>query len=87
MTSAVSRSGSVLHAAHIDAVARELFTDEAAHVIGADAGDQASLQPKARRADGGVGRAAADILGEAAHILETAAGLAGRRDRSTTSRS
>ena len=36
---------------------------------------QAALQAEPRRADGDVGRAAADRLGEARHVLEPAADL------------
>ena len=59
----------------VHALARALLADEAAHVLVADAGDEAAFQPQARRADGDVGRAAADRLGERRHILQPAADL------------
>ena len=49
-----------------DAFARQLLADEAAHLLVADAGEQRRLQAEPRRADGDVGRAAADRLGEEA---------------------
>ena len=79
--------GIAFDAAHIDAIARQLLADEAAHVIGADARDEAGLQAKPRCADGGVGGAAADIFGETAHVLEPAADLLAVEVDATTCRS
>ena len=62
-------------ARNIDALARTLLTDEPAHVLVADTGDEAALQAQPRRADGDVGRAAADCLGERRHVLEPPADL------------
>ena len=59
----------------VHALARALLADEAAHVLVADAGDEAAFQPQPRRADGDVGRAAADRLGERRHVLEAPADL------------
>ena len=58
-----------------DALANELFADEAAHLLRADPRDQRGLESEARRADGDVGRAAADRFGEAADVFEPAADL------------
>jgi hypothetical protein len=63
------------HAGHVDALAGQLFADEAAHVVGADPGQQAGLQTQARAARGGVGRAAAQVLGERGHVLQPSADL------------
>ena len=46
-----------------------------AEMIAADPGDQGRLQPQPRRAHGGVGRAAADVFGEGAHVLQSPARL------------
>ena len=62
-------------AGDVDALARALLADEPPHMFVADASDEAAFQPQTRRADGDVGRAAADRLGEARHILEAAADL------------
>ena len=62
-------------AGDVDALARATLADEAAHMLVADAGDEAASQPQTRRADGDVGRAAADRLGEGRHILQAAADL------------
>ena len=59
----------------VDAFARALLADEPAHVLVADAGDEAAFQPQPRGADGDVRRATADGLGEARHILQAAADL------------
>ena len=59
----------------IDALARALLADEPPHMFVADASDEAAFEPQTRRADGDVGRAAADRLGEGRHILEAAADL------------
>ena len=52
-----------------------LLADEAPHLLVADAGDEPGLQAEPRRADGDVGRAAADRLGEGRHVLEPPADL------------
>ena len=62
-------------AGDVDALARALLADEAAHVLVADPGDEAALQAEARRADRDVGRTAADRLGERRHVLQAAADL------------
>ena len=59
----------------VDALAFALLANESAHVLVADAGDEAAFQPEPRRADGDIGRTAADGLGEARHVLEAAADL------------
>ncbi len=64
-----------VNARHVDAFAGALLADEAAHVLVADPRDQAALQPQARGSDRDVGRAAADRLGKARHVLETPADL------------
>ena len=64
-----------LDAARIHALARNLLADEAAHVLVADTGDDRGLEPEPRRAAGDVGRRAADVLRERAHVLETPADL------------
>ena len=63
------------HGRGVDALALQLFTDEAAHGIVADPGDQGRVQAEPRGTDGGVGGAAADVFGEASHILQAAADL------------
>ena len=62
-------------AAHVDALGGQRLADEAAHVLVADPGDQAGLQPEPRGAGGDVGRRAADVLVEARHVLEPPADL------------
>src|SRR5690606_11239241 len=57
------------------ALALELLLDEAAHLLGAHAGDQRRFQPQPRRTDSDIGRTAADRLGERSDILEPAANL------------
>ena len=64
-----------LHAARVDALARELLADEAPEMLVADAGDEPGLEAEPRRPDRGVGRAAADRLRERRHILEPPADL------------
>src|SRR5690606_23686718 len=64
-----------LDAPDVDALGGGLLLDEAAHVLVADRGDQAGLQSEAHRADRDVGRAAADVFGEAGHVLQPAADL------------
>ena len=59
----------------VDAFARALLADEPAHVLVADASDEAALEAETRRADGDVGRAASDGLGEARHVLQAASDL------------
>ena len=59
----------------VDAFARALLADEPAHVLVADARDEAALEAETRRADGDVGRAAPDRLGEARHVLEAPSDL------------
>ena len=63
------------HAIQRHALASELFADEAAHLLVADARDQPGLQSQARRADRHVGRAAAHRFGERADILKPPADL------------
>src|SRR5215212_2892535 len=58
-----------------DTFALHLLTDESAHGLVADAGDEAGFQPKPRRADGDVRRAAADGLGEGSHVFQAPAYL------------
>src|SRR5262249_29279100 len=67
--------GVSLDPAHIDALALELFADEPAHVLVADAGYQPGPQPEPRCPAGDVGRGAADVLVERPHVLEPAADL------------
>ena len=62
-------------AGHIDALADELLADEAPERLVADAGDQRRAQAEPGRADGDIGRAAADGFGEARGILQAAADL------------
>ena len=64
-----------MHPVGDDPIARELLANEAAHLFGPDAGDQRRFQSESRGADGDVGRAAADGLGEAGDVLEPAADL------------
>ena len=64
-----------VHAGDVHALARALLADEAAHVFVADARDEPAPETEPRRADSDVGRAAADSLGEARHVLEPAANL------------
>ena len=59
----------------IDALAHQLFTDEAAHMLVADLGDQARLQSEPGRAGGNVRGRAADIFVEGRHVLQPAADL------------
>ena len=58
-----------------DTFADHLLADETAHRLVADAGDEAGPQAEPRRADGDVGGAAADGLGEGRHVLEPPADL------------
>ena len=58
-----------------DALAHELLADEAPHLLVADAGDEPGLEAEPRGADGGVGGAAADRLGEGGHVLQPPADL------------
>ena len=62
-------------AARVDALARELFEDEAAHLLVANPRDDGRPQAEPCRADGDVGGAAADGLDERAHVLEPPADL------------
>ena len=62
-------------AARVDALARELLADEAAHMLVADAADQRRPEAEPRRADGDVGGTAPDGLGETGHVLEPPADL------------
>jgi len=54
------------HSARLDALARELLKNEAAHVLVSDAGDQTALQSQPGRAAGDVRRRASDVLVEGA---------------------
>ena len=62
-------------AAGVDAFGRQRLADEAAHVLVADAGDEAGAQAEAGGAAGDVGGRAADVLVEARHVLEPPADL------------
>ena len=64
-----------LQPAGVDALALQLLADIAAHMLIADAAQQSRAQAEARPADGDIGRAAADIFGEARHILQPPADL------------
>src|SRR5690606_19179655 len=59
----------------VDALGDELLADEAAHVLVADAGDEAGFEAEPRRACGHVGGRAADIFAEARHVLQPPADL------------
>ena len=58
-----------------DAFALQLFADEAAHLLLADARQQCRFQAETRRPDRYVGGAAADGFGEAGNVLEPRANL------------
>ncbi len=58
-----------------DALACRLFADETAHLLVADAGDQAGFEAETRGADGDIGRAAADRFGKGGDILQPRADL------------
>ena len=58
-----------------DAFADELFADEAAHLLVADAGDERRFEAQPCGADGDIGRAAAHRFGEAADVFEPRADL------------
>ncbi len=58
-----------------DALAYQLFADEAAHLLVANAGEQRRAQAEPRGADRNVGRAAADRLGEGGDVFEARADL------------
>ena len=70
MTKAVSRSGSVHHAAGVDAFAGQFLQQEPAHMLVADTGNNRGFQAQPRRAHRHVGRGAADIFLERDDILE-----------------
>ena len=53
----------------------KVSTQEAAHLLVADARDHRRAQAQPRNAEGDVGRAAAEVLGEARHVLEPRADL------------
>ena len=76
MTRAVSRSGSVRTAASVDALAGELLADEAAHMVGADAGAGAPRSSRAGQAPMAVlvGLPPTYLANER-HVLEPAADL------------
>ena len=61
--------------ADVAAFARDRLDEEAAHRVVADARDQARLQAEPRAAERGVGRRAAEVLGEARDVLEPRADL------------
>jgi hypothetical protein len=61
--------------AHIDTLALELLADESPEVVGAHARDQRRAKAQPGGSDSGVGRTAADIFGERAHVLQPAADL------------
>jgi len=63
------------HATDVDALTLELFANEAAHMVAAHPGGERRLQAEAGAAHGGVGGAAAHILGEGGHILQATAHL------------
>ena len=74
-TSAVSLSGSTLMPAVDDALAGELLQKEAAHLLGADAGNDSRLQAQPRGTNGDVGRTAANRFGERRYVLQPRADL------------
>src|SRR6185503_11113924 len=59
----------------VAAFARDRLGEKAAHRIVADARDQPRAKAEARAAERGVRRRAAQVLGEARHVLETRADL------------
>ena len=61
--------------ADVAAFARDRLDEEAPHRVVADARDQTRLQAEARAAERGVRRRAAEVLGEARHVLEARADL------------
>ncbi len=73
--------------ADVHAFPRALLADESAHVLVADAGDEAAPETETRRSDGDIRRTAAHRLGEARHILKAAPDLhAVEIDRRTADR-
>ena len=62
--------------ARVDALAPQLLADETAHGFIADPRQQRRSQAEPCRADGDIGRTAADIFVEARHVLEAPADLA-----------
>ena len=64
-----------LHVRDVDAFGGQLLAHEAAVVLVADAGQHRRLQAEAGHADRGVGRRAAEVLRERAHVLEPTADL------------
>jgi len=60
---------------HVAALARDRLDEEMTERVVADARDQARLEPEARAAEGGIGRRAAEVLGEARHVFEPGADL------------
>ena len=63
------------HVRDVAAFARERLDEEAAHRVVADARRHRRLEPEARAAERGVGRRAAQVLGEARDVLEPRADL------------
>ncbi len=61
--------------ADVDAFAGQRLAHEAAHMLVADPGEHRRAQAQPRRAEGDVGGAAAEILGEGGHVLQPAADL------------
>ena len=59
----------------VAALLRQRLDEEAAHRVVADPRDQRRLQAEPRAAERGVGRRAAEILGEASDVLEARADL------------
>ena len=64
-----------LHVRHVDALGGERLAHEAAVVLVADAREHRHLEPEAARAYAGIGRAAAEVLGEAGLVLQARADL------------
>ena len=64
-----------LDVADIDAFGDEGFAQETAHMLVADARQHGDAQAEPRSANRRIGRRAAEIFGEARHVLEPAADL------------
>src|SRR5262249_4245046 len=59
------------HMRDVAALACDRLEQEASEPVVADARDESRLEPEARATERGVGGGAAEILGEARHVLET----------------
>ena len=64
-----------MNALCIDALALELFADKAAHMLVANAGDEAAFKPQTRRADGDIGGRSTNGFREGCHILKPSSDL------------